>query len=119
MAREIITFLHGKEEYEKAVKLSNVLFTEDFKDLTENDIRDIFDENDIVLVKENNLVDLLIEVGAAKSKREAREFISGNAVKVKGVKVNQLDYVLNDEDYIGDYVIIKRGKKNYYVGKRC
>ena len=118
LAREIITFLHGKEEYEKAVKLSSVLFTEDFKDLTDNDIRDIFDENDIVSVKENNLVDLLIEVGAAKSKREAREFISGNAVKVKGVKVNQLDYVLKDEDYIGDYVIIKRGKKNYYVGKR-
>ena len=118
LAREIITDLHGSDEYEKAVKLSSVLFTEDFKDLTENDIRDIFDENDIVLVKENNLVDLLIELGAAKSKRESREFISGNAVKVKGVKVNQLDYVLKDEDYIGDYVIIKRGKKNYYVGKR-
>ena len=42
LAREIITDLHGEEEYEKAVKLSQVLFTEEFKDLSKEDIEELF-----------------------------------------------------------------------------
>jgi len=119
LAREIITDLHGEEEYKKAVKLSEVLFTEDFKDLTKEDIKEIFNESEITSITSNNLVDLLIEVGAAKSKREAREFITGNAIKINGEKNTSLDYELTDKDYIDNtYIIIKRGKKNYYVGKK-
>ena len=120
LAREVITFLHGKEEYEKAVKLSEVLFTEDFNDLTKNDIEQIFSIEEINTVRSNNFVDLIIEMGAAKSKREAREFITGNAIKVNGEKNTDLDYSLTDKDFIDNtYIIIKRGKKNYYVGKRA
>ena len=119
LAREIITDLHGKEEYEKAVNLSNVLFTENFSTLTKEDIEEIFNPNEIINITSTNLVDLLIEVGAAKSKREAREFISGNAVKINGEKNTSLEYNLMDKDFIDNtYIIIKRGKKNYYVGKR-
>lgn len=118
LAREIITDLHGKEEYEKAVKLSNVLFTEDFADLTAKDIEEIFEINDIVDVTSTNIIDLLIEVGAAKSKREAREFINGNAIKIKGNKITDPNYEIEKKDYIGKYIIVKRGKKNYFVGKK-
>lgn len=118
LAREIISDLHGSDEYEKAVKLSNVLFTEEFSDLTGEDIREIFEGNEIVSISSNSLVDLLIEVKAASSKREAREFINNNAIKINGVKVNDLEYVINDSDFIGEYIIVKRGKKNYYVGKK-
>ena len=118
LAREIITDLHGKEEYEKAVKLSNVLFTEDFADLTAKDIEEIFEINDIVDVTSTNIIDLLIEVGAAKSKREAREFTNGNAIKIKGNKINDPNYEIEKKDYIGKYIIVKRGKKNYFVGKK-
>ena len=119
LAREIITDLHGKEEYEKAVKLSSVLFTEDFKNLSKKEIEEIFSGNNIIDITSNNLLDLLIEIGAAKSKREAREFVSGNAIKVNGEKISDLDYQLSNQDFIDDtYVIIKRGKKNYYVGKK-
>ena len=53
------------------------------------------------------------------SKREAREFVSGNAIKINGEKVNDLEYMIKDKDFIDNkYIIIKRGKKNYYVGKR-
>ena len=119
LAREIITDLHGKDEYDKAVKLSSVLFTEDFNGLTGKEIEEIFSGNTIAEVSSDNLVDLLIEVGAAKSKREAREFISGNAIKINGNKVTDLEYKISDKDFIDNYyVIVKRGKKNYYVGKR-
>ena len=118
LAREIITFLHGSEEYERAVKLSQVLFTEEFSDLTSKDIEEIFVGNEIIDINSDNIVDLLIELKAASSKREAREFVSNGAVKVNGVKINDLDYVISNSDFIGDYIIVKRGKKNYYVGKR-
>ena len=118
LAREIITDLHGKEEYEKALRLSEVLFTEDFKNLDGKDIEEIFEGNEIKKITSDNLVDLIIEIGAAKSKREAREFISGNAIKLNGNKVNDLDYKISNNDFIDEnYIIIKRGKKNYYVGK--
>lgn len=119
LAREIISDLHGQEEYEKAVKLSRVLFNEEFSDLSKEDIEEIFEDNDIVSVNSDNLVDLVIEIGAAKSRREAREFISGNAIKVNGNKISDLEYEISDSDYIDNtYIIIKRGKKNYYVGKK-
>ena len=119
LAREIITDLHGKEEYDKAVKLSQVLFTEEFKTLTSKEIEEVFSGNEIKNVTSDNLVDLLIELGAAKSKRESREFISGNAIKLNGEKINNLEYQLQTNDFIdNNYIIIKRGKKSYYVGKR-
>ncbi|MEE3343353.1 MAG: tyrosine--tRNA ligase [Bacilli bacterium] len=119
LAREIITDLHGKEEYEKAVKLSEVLFTEKFKELTKKDIAEIFVGNEVKTTTSDNLVELLIEIGAAKSKRESREFITGNAIKLNGEKINDLDYKITKKDYIDNtYIIIKRGKKNYYLGQK-
>ena len=119
LAEEIITFIHSKEDYEKALNLSEILFTEKFKSLTKDDIKDIFNEEDMTEIKETNLVDLLIEIKAASSKREAREFITNNAIKVNGEKINDLDYKVTTNDFIDNtYIIIKRGKKNYYVGKK-
>ena len=119
LAREIICDLHGNDEYENALKLSQVLFTEEFSNLSASAIEEVFSNNPIINVTSNNLVDLLIEVGAAKSKRESREFINGNAIKINGNKISDVDYVISDNDFIDNkYIIIKRGKKNYYVGKR-
>ena len=86
--------------------------------LNSNDIKDIFNEEEIINIKSNNLVDLLLELKAAKSKREAREFISSGAIKINGQKNTDLDYLLEEKDFIDQtYIIIKRGKKNYYIGK--
>ena len=119
LAREIICDLHGYDEYENALKLSQVLFTEEFSNLSASAIEEVFSNNPIIGITSNNLVDLLIEIGAAKSKRESREFINGNAIKINGNKISDVDYVISDNDFIDNkYIIIKRGKKNYYVGKR-
>ena len=119
LAREIICDLHGNDEYENALKLSQVLFTEEFSNLSASAIEEVFSNNPIIGITSNNLVDLLIEIGAAKSKRESREFINGNAIKINGNKISDVDYVISDNDFIDNkYIIIKRGKKNYYVGKR-
>ena len=119
LAFEVVKDIHGIDEANKAIAMTEALFTENFTNLTKEDIEEIFNVETMINVTSTNLVDLVIEVGAAKSKREAREFISGNAIKINGEKNTDLDYVLEDKDFIDNtYIIIKRGKKNYYVGKR-
>ena len=120
LAREIITFLHGKEEYERAEKLAQSLFNNEFKNLTKQDISDLFDEQDIKDVESNvGIVDMLVKVGAASSKREAREFTKSGAVSINGEKVTDVTTTITDDMFIDKtYIIIKRGKKNYYVGRK-
>ena len=120
LAREIITFLHGREEYEKAVSLAEHLFNNKFQDLSKKDIEDLFKNEEKKEVEANiNMVDFVLNMGIAKSKREAREFIGTGAISINGEKVTDLETVIDDSRFIeGEYIIVKRGKKNYYIGKR-
>ncbi len=120
LAREIITFLHGKEEYEKAVNLAEHLFNNKFQDLTKKDIEDLFGNEDIKNVKNNiNIVDMLLDMEVVKSKREAREFITGGAISINGEKINDTEKTIEDSMFIDNsYIVVRRGKKNYYIGKK-
>ena len=65
-----------------------------------------------------NIIDVLIQMNAASSKREAREFISNNSIEIKGKKVTDIEKTITEDDLINDiYLIIKRGKKNHYIAK--
>lgn len=87
LAREIITFLHGKEEYEKAVNLADHLFNNKFNDLSKKDIEDLFQNADIKDIETGkNVVDILVDLGAVSSKREAREFIGNGAISIMVIK---------------------------------
>ena len=120
LAREIITFLHGKDEYERAVNLADHLFNNKFNDLTKKDIEDLFGSEQIKEVEtEGTVADLVVNIGAASSKREAREFISNNAISINGEKVTDSNIEISSNMFIEDaYIIVKRGKKNSYIGKK-
>ncbi len=120
LAREIITFLHGKEEYEKAVSLAEHLFNNKFKDLSKKDIEDLFKGENITEVEAGqNIADIVVALGAASSKREAREFIQNGAISVNGDKITDTNSVIDDSMFIEDtYIVLKRGKKNNYIGKK-
>ena len=117
LAKEIITDLHGEEEYKKAVKMSEALFSGNVKDLSAKDIDVLFkDAEKKTLEKDTNLVDLLVEPKVCSSKREAREFVSGGSISINGDKVTDLEKVLSKEDSIeGKYIILRRGKKKYFL----
>lgn len=119
LAREIITDLHGKEEYEKAIKISEALFKGNFSKLSNEELEEAFKGNEIKSVEINkNIVDVLVDMNVASSKRQAREFVSNNSIEIKGEKVNELDRMIDNNYLTNDtYLIIKRGKKNYYIGK--
>ena len=120
LAREIITDLHGKEEYEKAVRISEALFKGNFNDLSNEELGEAFKENEVKEIELNkNILDVLVEMNVATSKRQAREFISGNSIEIKGEKVKDLDKTITEQDLINNtFLIIKRGKKNYYIAKK-
>ena len=120
LAREIITFLHGKEEYEKAVKLTENLFNNKFKEMSKEDIVDLFGDQDIKNVESNvNVVDFIVNMEVVKSKREAREFIGNGAISINGDKVESADLMITDDMFIDNtYIVVKKGKKNYFIGKK-
>ena len=120
LAREIITDLHGKEEYEKAVRISEALFKGNFNDLSNEELGEAFKGNEIKKIEINkNILNVLVEMNVATSKRQAREFISGNSIEIKGEKVKELDKTITEQDLINNtFLIIKRGKKNYYIAKK-
>ena len=119
LAREIITFLHGKEEYDKAVDLADHLFNNKFNDLSKKDIEALFKGQEIKEVEVGlNIVDLLLNMEIVKSKREAREFIQAGAISINGEKVVNIETIINENMFIENtYIVVKRGKKNYYIGK--
>ena len=120
LAREIITFLHGEEEFEKAKKLAQNLFNNKFKEMTKNEIEELFGNEDIKEVEVNiPIVDMLIKLGVVSSKREAREFIGNGAISINGEKVQEIDIPITDDMFIENtYIVVKRGKKKYYIGKK-
>ena len=117
LAHEIIVDLHGEEEFNKAVKMSEALFSGNVKDLNAKDIDILFkDAEKKILDKEKNIVDFLVEQNICSSKREAREFVSGGTISINGDKVTDLEKNLSKKDSIeGKYIILRRGKKKYFV----
>lgn len=118
LAREIITDLHGKDEYDKAVKISEALFSGNIKGLTGEEIKEGFKGVPSFTIDENiSLIDMLVNNGIATSKREAREFISAGSIIVNGDKAIDENMLITKEVSIDNtYVIVRRGKKKYYVG---
>lgn len=117
LAREVITDIHGKEEYEKALKLSQVLFSGDIKELTSKEIEEVFKGVPTYETEPGKtLIDILVESHAASSKREAREFISNGAISINGDVVKDENYLIDNSKAIDDkYIAIRRGKKKYYL----
>ena len=119
LAREIITDLHGKEAYEEAVEISESLFKGDIKKLNANEIETAFKGlTPYQITEEKNIVDLLTEADICKSKREAREFITNGSITLNGEKIENIDFLVNKNVAIEQkYVVIRRGKKKYYIIK--
>ena len=117
LAEEIITFLHGHDEYLKAVHISDALFKGNIKELSDDELLDASKSMDSYEIDtDTNLVDLLVDAKISSSKREAREFITNNSISINGDKVNDLEFVVKRENAIDNkFTIIRKGKKKYYV----
>lgn len=118
LAYEVTKDIHGKEAAEEAISMSNVLFFGEVQTLSAKQIEEVLGGySKTELAGEMPILDFLVKIGAAKSKTEAKTFLNQNSVSINGNKVNDLNKVITKEDTIaGKYVIVRRGKKNYYLG---
>jgi len=120
LAEEVIKFIHSEESYNKAIRITEALFKGNFSELSTEELEEAFKGNEVKEIELNkNIVDILVDMGVASSKREAREFVSCNSIEINGEKVNSIETIIN-EAYLTNnaYLIKKRGKKNYYIGKK-
>ncbi|MFC4477901.1 tyrosine--tRNA ligase [Flavobacterium chungangensis] len=126
LAEEITVFVHNREELEKAIQASNILFgnstAEDLKKLDEATFLEVFDgvpQAEIAKADLENGLEIITvlneKTGFFKSNGEARRALTANSISVNREKIKE-DFVLTANDLINDqFVLLQSGKKNYFV----
>lgn len=127
LAEEITQFVHSQEQLEKAIKASEILFSkdtkaEDLKELDAQTFLDIFEGVPQAIVDRKKLnegidiVDALnSESGFLKSNGEARRALTENSISVNREKVNEGIKITNNDLINNQFVLLQRGKKNYFI----
>lgn len=126
LAEEVTTMVHSKEDLDTAISASNILFGKATKDqlaqLDEATLNDVFkDVPHYELPKEElggSAVDIFCKDGweIFPSKSEMRKLVKGNGVSLNKEKLTAFDKAIISTDLIdGKYLLVQRGKKNYYL----
>lgn len=116
LAEEVVKMVHGEEALNESIKITNALFSGDIKTLNVKEIKEGFKNLPFIEISlDTNIIDVLILANAAASKREARQFLTNNAIYVNGELVNDFEALVKKEKAFGEeFSVIRRGKKNYY-----
>ena len=127
LAQEVTIMVHSKEDYEAAVEASNILFGnatgESLKKLDKETFLSVFEGVPLFQISKSDIeagvpiLDLLAEkTKIFPSKGEARKMIQGGGVSVNKTKVESSDVCVTT-DYLlnGAYILVQRGKKNYFL----
>ncbi|MEL7271146.1 MAG: tyrosine--tRNA ligase [Bacteroidota bacterium] len=126
LAQEVTRMVHSQEELERAEKASTILFgkstSEDLKALDEKTFLDVFEGVPQATVSKGDLQEHMDMIAALSAKTgffasngEARRELKQNAISVNKEKVKE-DYLITEKDLIqGKFVLLQRGKKNYYL----
>ncbi len=120
LAEEVTKFVHGEAGLRDAQFITNALFEGNIKELSVKQIEQGFKNAPYVEISKEskNLVDLLVETGIEKSKRQAREDINNGAIYVNGSRQDDCDFLVDvPNSFEGKFVIIRRGKKKYTLLK--
>jgi tyrosyl-tRNA synthetase len=126
LAEEVTSIVHGKDAYEKAVSASEILFgkttSEALKQLDNQTFLDVFEgvpQAEISKTLFKNGIDIIAALashtGFLKSNGEARRALKENSISVNKEKVTE-EFVITSKDLInGTYILLQRGKKNYFI----
>ena len=126
VAEEVTRMVHSEEDLQNAIKASNILFgkstAEDLKTLDEQTFLDVFDGVPQATISKEDIATevTMIEALSAKTKflnsnGDARRALKENSISVNKAKVKE-DYMITSNDLINDkFVLLQRGKRNYYV----
>lgn len=126
LAQEITCFVHGKEEFEKAVETTQKLFANQNAPAESLSIDDLEGMEGVVKTdysKEKisagiDVVSFLAETDILSSKGEARKLVQAGGISINRKKVNAVDFKIESSLLLHDtYILVQKGKKNYYLVK--
>lgn len=119
LAEEMTRFVHSQEALDEAISITQALFSGEIHSLTADQIESTFKEvpSSEAPKGEHNLVEFLVDVtGIEPSRRQAREDIKNGAIRLKGVQIKDVDYVVDKKDSFDNrFVIVRKGKKKYFL----
>jgi len=123
LAQEVTVMVHSHEDYENAVKASELLFGKCLPAIDDETLLEVFEGVPQFEVSENDIdygvkaIDLLTEkTSVFPSKGEMRKMVQAGGVSINKNKLEDTDEVL-DESYLinNKYILVQKGKKNYYL----
>lgn len=127
LAKEITVMVHSLEDYEAAVEASNILFgnstSEALRKLDEDTLLAVFEGVPQFEISKDELstgikaVDLFVDNAAVfASKGEMRKLVQGGGVSLNKEKLESYDQTINNDNLLNNkYLLVQRGKKNYYL----
>ncbi|MBZ5979437.1 MAG: tyrosine--tRNA ligase [Leuconostoc gelidum] len=120
LAQEVTKFVHGQAAVADAEQLSKALFSGDVATLSAAQIADAFGgvPSFDITAESKNIIDFLVDGGVDQSKRQAREDVNNGAITINGEKVTDVAIEISPSThYDGKFVLVRRGKKKYFLGK--
>lgn len=120
LATEVTKLVHGQKALERAEKITGALFGGGLKDLSASEIEEGFSDVPSATLDspEIGFVDLLVQAGVVTSKRQAREAIENGAIYINDLRCSDLETSVPQLERLGgQYLVVRRGKKNYYLIK--
>ena len=124
LAKEVTVFVHGQLEYDKAIETTEKLFsntTATAEDLSEDDLHHMegivkINYNVTKLDTNTDVVSFLAETNIFPSKGEARKNVQGGGVSINRKKIEDIQLVIDSSMLLhGKYLLVQKGKKNYYL----
>lgn len=122
LAREVTALVHGENAVRDAETITASLFIGDIAGLSAEQLRQAFagaPTTDLAPADVGApLVDILVRLGLAESKRRSRELITTGAIQLNGRRVAAADAVLSEDAVLpGGFVVLRKGKKTFHIAK--
>jgi tyrosyl-tRNA synthetase len=124
LAKEVTCFVHGNDEFEKAVETTAKLFAAQDKPVESMSIDDLEGLEGVIKYEYDlekitsgiDVVSFLAETGILPSKGEARKMVQNGGISINRQKVSEISMQLTDKHLLQQaYILVQKGKKNYYL----
>ena len=117
LAFEIVKLMHGETIANEAVMMSEVLFGGNVGKLSLKQLQECMNGVPTLELSEpKSLVEVIVDLGAASSRRDARELLGKGTYTVNGEKVTDINTILSKDIAIeGKMIVIRKSKKNYFI----
>ncbi|TPR26118.1 tyrosine--tRNA ligase [Apilactobacillus micheneri] len=121
LAEEVTEFVHGKDAVKEAENITNALFSGNIKDLTVDEVETGFKNMPSMEVSadKKNIVEWLADdTKIESSRRQAREDVKNGAIRINGDKIDDVNAEVDPTaSFDGKFVVVRRGKKKYFLAR--